>query len=383
VIGLAVIRPVGEHENPHQTFTALSPPFNFKRSFSSRTAGFGIRLSLGAERHPVGDSGRTCYLIEHEREIDMSLPKAAMPADLSDALSVIDGLTGSRTDTTSMLFEGRMLGNLGTVPGTRFVQAGTASSVPWGSGGPATLPRGAIRLGSNILTASDLLNQLHDAAERSRVADVMQRFGLDRGNAANVLAARAYVWAQNYIPVNYRYWSKVPYSGPVNERVAAGVMRYERAHPGTAGLASRGDAAAIAAIDRIVDEAVAAAPAQIPLVVERTSAVSPTLSASSTRARTLLSIMGNQRWQAHHLVPFAVVAGLPVPVQQAIAASGWKMDSVGNLIALPANMATYVLPPNLTELPFHNGSQGVSYDNDVRNALGPLVARATALPPRL
>ena len=53
----------------------------------------------------------------------MSLPKAAMPADLSDALSVVDGLTGSRTDTTSMLFEGRMLGNLGTVPGTRFAQA--------------------------------------------------------------------------------------------------------------------------------------------------------------------------------------------------------------------------------------------------------------------
>ncbi len=316
----------------------------------------------------------------------MSLPttssRAGLPANLTDTLGVVDGLTGSRSNTKSMLFDGQMVGNSSTSgTGQRFAQAGTASGVPWSAGASGALPRGAIRLGGNVLTASDLLNQLHDAAERSQVADAMAKFGLDRASAADVLAARAYVWARNYIPVNYRYWSKVPYSGPVNERVAAGVMRYERAHPGTAGMASRGDAPALTAIDRIVDEAVGAARPRNPIVVERTSSVSTALSASSTRARTILSIMGNQRWQAHHLIPFAVVARLPVQVQQAIATSGWKMDSAENLIALPANLATYVLPPNLTDLPIHSGSHGVLYDNDVRVALQPLMARAPALAP--
>lgn len=329
---------------------------------------------------------RAMLFISREREIEMSLPitssRAVLPANLTDTLGVVDGLTGSQSSTLSMLFDGHMLGNPGTGgTGQRFAQAGPAPDVPWGAGVSGALPRGAIRLGGNILTASDLLNQLHDAAERSQVADAMAKFGLDRASAADVLAARAYVWARNYIPANYRYWTKVPYSGPVNERVAAGVMRYERAHPGSAGRASRGDASALAAIDGIVDGAVAASRPRTPLVVERTSSVSPALSANSTRARTILSIMGNQRWQAHHLIPFAVVARLPVLVQEAIAASGWKMDSAENLIALPANLASYVLPPNLTEFPIHSGPHGVLYDSDVRAALQPLIPRATALTP--
>ena len=91
-------------------------------------------------------------------------------------------------------------------------------------------------------------------------------------------------------------------TGPVNERVAEAVMRHERAHPGTVVLATRGDAAALAALDAVVTAATAVA---LPgaMIVERTSAVSPALSTNSARARALLGIIGNQRWQAHHSSP--------------------------------------------------------------------------------
>ena len=74
------------------------------------------------------------------------------------------------------------------------------------------------------------------------------------------------------------------------------------------------------------------------------------------------------------------MARLDSAAQLVIAASGWRMDSLVNLIALPANLATYLLPPNLAQLPYHSGSHGVHYDADVWNALQPVAATARLMP---
>ena len=297
-----------------------------------------------------------------------------LPVCAEDSLCVVDGLTGSRAATSAMLINGEMLGAM-TMPATAEAGAFDAAGATGRMGG-AALPRGAIRFRGGIWTASQVMQWIQGMAERSQIEAAIARFGLDRGNAADLLAARAYVWAQNLLPLNLRYWN-VPASGDVNKQVAEAVMRYERSHPGTALLASQGDETALRTIDAIVAGAIP----QAPTIVERTSAVSPALSANSTRARGLLEILENQRWQAHHIIPFATVARLPVTVQRSIAASGWRMDSLVNLIALPANLATYLLPPNLGELPYHSGSHSVRYDVDVWNALQPVAATAGLMTP--
>jgi hypothetical protein len=45
-----------------------------------------------------------------------------------------------------------------------------------------------------------------------------------------------------------------------------------------------------------------------------------------------------------------------VPVQEKIAASGWKMDSPGNIMALPSDKASFNGPPNDRYLPMHRGA---------------------------
>ena len=313
----------------------------------------------------------------------MTISKEAftrLPACPNDSLCVVDGLTGSRKTTNEMLLQGRLLGGSTAAPMVVLAQAGSIA-LPGNAGGfgGATLPRGAVRIRGGIWTAAQVLQWMQALAERAQIEAALSRFNLDRSNAADLLAAYAYVWARNIPPMNARYWSEVPMTGPVNEKVAEAVMRHEREHPGTVVLATQGDAAALGALDAIV---VAAAAAAVPgaMVVERTSAVSPALSTNSARTRALLGITGNQRWQAHHLIPFATMARLDPAVQQAIAASGWRMDSLVNLVALPANLATYLLPPNLAQLPYHSGSHGVHYDADVWNALQPVAATARLVP---
>lgn len=94
--------------------------------------------------------------------------------------------------------------------------------------------------------------------------------------------------------------------------------------------------------------------------LERRSAISPALSTNSVSARALVAAGTRmQNWQAHHLIPFAEVAALPTKVQLAIVRAGWKMDSPENVIALPANAATYAAPPNLGARPIHNRAHAV------------------------
>jgi hypothetical protein len=222
-----------------------------------------------------------------------------------------------------------------------------------------------------------LLAAFDNARERAEVLGVISRFGLNRDDASDVLAARAYVWAHWFGPISF---PNLPWSGPLHERTCEAIMRYERERPGTLGLAVRGNLAATAAISQIVDETTAGALDENLAILERTSSVAPALSTSSSKARTILGNPNLQSWQAHHLIPFAVMASQPVPVQQKIVAAGWVMDSAENLIALPANYATFIAPPNSRLLPQHSGSHMV-YDADVRAALVPVVFGSLTMTP--
>ena len=70
-------------------------------------------------------------------------------------------------------------------------------------------------------------------------------------------------------------------------------------------------------------------------------------------------------------MPFDVVNKLSPGLQHAIAASGWEMDGVGNLVALPRDWETFVA--NGQALPMHDGAHP-RYSSDVRERLGPLEA---------
>ncbi|SOB88327.1 A nuclease family of the HNH/ENDO VII superfamily with conserved AHH [Sphingomonas guangdongensis] len=251
----------------------------------------------------------------------------------------------------------------------QLAQAG-AATLPLGGGGVA-IPRGSVRLpGGPIATAAQVMEMLRGLAEFRQIEGVIDRFKLDRNNAADLLGARAFVWATYKMPL----LSDMPFSGAANGRGAQAVMAYERAHPGATLRADRGDVAAQRALIAVANDAVAN-----PNVVERRSAVSPALSTHSTNARALVAAGTRmQNWQAHHLIPFAEIANLPPAVQIAIARSGWKLDSAENLMALPADRATYVSPPNSGLRPIHNSAHP-AYSADVAARLGHLRANGATM----
>ncbi|WP_375403177.1 AHH domain-containing protein [uncultured Sphingomonas sp.] len=238
------------------------------------------------------------------------------------------------------------------------------------------VPRGSVRLpGGHIATAVQVLQMLRGWSEYRQVDHAIDRFRLDRNDATDLLAARAYVWATYNAPL----FSRAGFSGPTLERAAHAIMAYERTHPGTALLAERGHSSSQAALTRIANDAVAGGQ-----VVERRSAVAPSLSTNSAAARAQLAPHTRmQNWQAHHLIPFAEIAKLPVPVQLAIARSGWRMDSAENLMALPADRATFLALPNNRVFPMHSSSHP-NYSADVGNSLSNLrLNGATMTPARI
>ena len=308
-----------------------------------------------------------------------------LPADVGSAYSILDGMTGGRSATMAMLSGTRWPGaelagpELSRAPARplRIAQGGAAAAVDVVSEvlpsiGEFTVERlasGALRIGGGaIFTAAALLQELSYISTRTQILDVMSRFGLDQNQAADVLAARAYVTTRTYL---WGVYPNLPNNGPVLDRTAEAIMRYERQRPFTMTLAGRGNSAAVAAISQLVAESAAREPDFTSSVYQRTSAVDPALSTSSATARAILGLVTGQQWQAHHLIPFAVMAGLPVPFQQAIVAAGWRMDSLENLIALPANFPTFNASGRV--LPMHNTSH-INYDADVAAALGPVVA---------
>lgn len=319
-----------------------------------------------------------------------------LPADHGQALAVLDAIAGDRGAAMAMLRgDGRLGAELlpDVAPAAERVQlaqaggaAGTMSDMP-----PMRLPPGAgalIRRGVPLVAAAELMRQVERSAERSQVEAAMRRFGLSRTVSADIMAARAYVWAQNFAP---RIWWSVPYSGPDNDRVAQAVMRHERDNPGTLGrtgtsglffLRLTGDPTALAAINAVVAAAIAGTPLAGPMVLEkrRSAVADPALSTDSRVARRILGLqMGNQSWIAHHLIPFQEVANLLPDQQLAIAGSGWVVDSAENLIPLPRNYPTYVGPGNLRVLPWHAGSHR-EYSREVGRRLRPIAAQALTSP---
>lgn len=311
-----------------------------------------------------------------------TIERGPPPQDAITTYRVLDGLTRNRTATMDLLTDRRWPG--GEVAGVgalrpnpvRLAQAATGTMNDFGPAFPGfAVPKGAVVVEGAIVTAAAVLAAIDVAREQAAVDDVIQRYGLDRGSAADMLAARAYVWTAWMAPMSH--WA-LPYAGPENERAAELVMTYERSHPGTTGLAVSGRSrAAMATIDSLIRDAVAGS--AIPEPLERTSAVDPALGTTSTAARSILRLQPRQQWVAHHLIPFGVMAAMPAAVQRAVAASGWQMDSVENLIALPGNQQTYLSQVTRPILPFQQGPHPF-YDADVAGRLAVIASGGASKP---
>lgn len=288
-----------------------------------------------------------------------------LPGDLASAMRVLEDMFGGPGQVRATAAGASWPGGIGA--------AGRAEAGAALRGAAGALPRGAIGAAGGIATASAIMQEIQRSAERAQVEAAIQRFRLDTNDAAQLLSARAYVWGRNIAPM--LFWD-VPYTGETNERVAQAIGRFERDNPGTLGAATYGSAAAQRAIAEVVREAVAAhggifAP---PVVEYRASSVNSALSTSSTAARKAVNIRkGNRSWIAHHLLTFNAVKNLPVPVQNHFVAAGWEMDSAENLIALPANLATYLAQGPTPPLPYHAGSHP-NYTSRVDAALASIAA---------
>jgi hypothetical protein len=213
------------------------------------------------------------------------------------------------------------------------------------------LASGALRLGSGqIITAASLLTAADVQRERAAVDAAIDKFGFDPTNAADVLAVRAYVWAQHWAPLNY----DVPWSGPQLESVSQSIMALELARPGTLYLALQGDEASTRCMRAAVEDGIKggaifesrARPRNLPAALQT----------SIPRARAALGLQTNDQMRAHHLIPANVWAAY-LHITTLAHKAGWEPDMKDNLIALPANEAMQAkLAAGGLKLPIHSSS---------------------------
>ncbi len=120
---------------------------------------------------------------------------------------------------------------------------------------PANLVRLAdesLRSGAGeTITSAQLLDALDQSGERDAVWSAIAKFQLNPKQAADILAARAYVWANNFAPSNF---ADVPAGGPQLESVSKSIMLVELARPGTLYLALQGDRLSTAYIRMAAEE---------------------------------------------------------------------------------------------------------------------------------
>lgn len=219
-------------------------------------------------------------------------------------------------------------------------------SIPMGSIGvvrtnPASwenltrLASGSLELGSGqIIAAADLLSAIDRSRERDAVRSAIAKLGLSPAQAADVLAARAYVWAKTAAPWNF---AGVPVSGPRLESASKSIALRELARPGTLYLALHGDRLSSAYLDSAAQDVINDA-----AVLEnriRLANAPLALQSTSTAARTALKLKPGDNMQAHHLVPVNIIADNSTLAMLASKA-GWRTDSLNNLIALPADQRT-------------------------------------------
>ena len=309
------------------------------------------------------------------------LKRGPPPGGEGTALGVLDGLAGTRSAALDLLWDRAWPG--ADIAGVaafrpRPIRLARAQAATVDDFAPPTpgfsAPKGAVIVEGAIVTAAAVLAGIDAIRERAAVEDVIRRHGLDRSSAADLLAARAYVWTMWMAPWSHR---DLPYSGPASARAAELILRYEQTHPGTTGLAVSGRSrAAMASIDALIREAVAGAEIFEPL--QRTSAVDKALGTTSKAARSILRLRTGQQWVAHHLIPFGVMVSMPVPVQKAIVAAGWVMDTAENLMALPGNLQAYMSQPTQPPRPYQQGPHP-NYDADVAGYLAVIATAGTPM----
>jgi hypothetical protein len=217
------------------------------------------------------------------------------------------------------------------------------------------LAEGAFKLGSGqIITAAMLLAAVEPHFEKADVNDAISKFEFDPTNAADVLAARAYVWADHWAPWNY----PVPWSGPQHEAVSQSIMALELARPGTLYLALRGDQPSGRYINVAVEDGMRGGaifesrprPANLPAALQTTI----------SGARAALNLKPNDQMRAHHLIA-ANVWEEQLDIATLASQAEWSPDSPDNLIALPADTATQ--QSRAPNLPVHN-SNHPDYDEE-------------------
>jgi hypothetical protein len=119
------------------------------------------------------------------------------------------------------------------------VRRGTTSANPANSPNLERLMDDSLESGSGqIITAGALLSALDRSGELDAVSSAIEKLGLSPTRAADVLAARAYVWAKTAAPRNF---AGVPESGDGLEAVSEAITLLELARPGTLYFALQGD----------------------------------------------------------------------------------------------------------------------------------------------
>ncbi len=197
------------------------------------------------------------------------------------------------------------------------------------------LANGSLELSTGqIITAAALLSAVDQSRERDAVRSAIAKFQLNPSQAADVLAARAYVWSNSFAPMNF---SDVPYGGPKLESVSSTIMLLERARPGTLYLALQGDRLSTTYLKMAAQEGLSDAAILESRV--RLANAPAALQSRSTVARSRLKLEDNDNMQAHHLVPVNIIAR-NMPLATLASEAGWETDGLYNLIALPSNPET-------------------------------------------
>jgi hypothetical protein len=301
-----------------------------------------------------------------------------LPRDRAEAICVLSAGLGCRTQAI------KMVNNAG-LPGINPISASaaaTGSTLPQAARSAAgAVPKGPPGVGPlgpavAVITAAQILQAAQQQGEARALLAVAQRFNLNPDVTADILAAEAYLWIHRKGPWVFL---QLPNDRHALDSVGQALMNYERDHPTTLRRSDQGDQQAIHEVHQTVNDALyELGLVRTEIATYRASAVDAKLSADSKRCRALLGIQ-TMNWRAHHLIPFAVVASLPPPVQMAFVKAGWVMDRVQNLMALPANFPTY-LQMGRAAGPVHKGPHTI-YSRDVLGALSPLAATSLAMPP--
>lgn len=249
-------------------------------------------------------------------------------------------------------------------------------STPAGAG---VLADAAAQVGpAHTATVATAVGNLAPAGVASAFDAMAARAGIATATAVGAVAGTAALAAvptntapANVVEITPELRVSFPYDTPIG-RIEAWVDGQWRNTGVEATMTAAGISADVTAIDQALGRPMHDAARGAFITERRNDLGLKPLDAISYAARSRLQIENRPgNWQAHHLVPFDVVNTLSPGLQRAIAASGWGMDDVGNLMALPRDWETYIA--NGRKLPMHNGAHP-RYSSDVRSRLGPLEA---------